>query len=291
MKKYIGIALSAILIACLFSGCSKNEYSFTNAAKSGEVSVVSFNCAAPWGNALKGTSSSKREKRFAAYMNTVKPDSIGTQEMNQDWVDKLAADMSGYDCYAVARGGDESDKKSEMNAIFWNKDKFTCVTSNTFWLSTTPDQESRYEGAGCNRICSYVVLQNKNTGKKYMHINTHLDNASAEAREFGAKLIMDKLRDFQALTDFNVMPVVLTGDLNDTAEGKPYEIFSQRLKDCSLISKEEAAPTYTDWGKIEDGEPIDFIFSSNEALSYSVLNDVSNGYVSDHYGIFCIIKL
>ncbi|MGN0521950.1 MAG: endonuclease/exonuclease/phosphatase family protein [Eubacterium sp.] len=291
MKKFLSIVLSVLVVISLFSGCSKKEYTFENTAKEGEISVVSFNCAAPWGNVLKGTSSSKRVKRFAAYMNAVKPDSIGTQEMNQEWVDSLAEIMSDYDCYAVARGGDDNEKKSEMNAIFWNKEKFSCIASNTFWLTETPDEESKYDGAGCNRICSYVVLQNNSTGEKYIHMNTHLDNASAEAREFGAKLIMQKLEEFQSLSDFNVMPVVLTGDFNDTAQSEPYNIITKTLKDCSSASNEKASATYTDWGKATDGEPIDFIFSSNDAVSYAVLNDISNGYISDHYGIFSIIKL
>lgn len=291
MKKYVGIILSVLIVIGLFSGCSKKDYAFENTAKDGEASVVSFNCAAPWGNTIKGTASSRRVKNFAAYMNSVSPDSIGTQEMNKEWIEKLAELMDNYECYYVERGGDENEKKSETNAIFWNKEKFTCIASNTFWLSETPDQESKFEGAGCNRVCSYVVLQNNATGEKYMHLNTHLDNASEDARNYGAQLIIDKIKEYQSVSDFNVMPVVLTGDFNDTAQGEPYKIITKQLKDCSLVSKDNPSATYTDWGRITEGEPIDFIFSSGDAVSYSVLNDVSNGYVSDHYGIFAVIKL
>lgn len=33
-------------------------------------------------------------------------------------------------------------------------------------------------------------------------------------------------------------------------------------------------------------EPIDFIFTDGKAVDYTVLNDLNNGYVSDHYGVY-----
>ena len=76
---------------CFFSGCSKTEFQQFDAPAEGSIRVVSYNCAAPWGNFIKGTGSSARVKKFAEYINAVKPDSIGTQEMNQDWLDNLAS--------------------------------------------------------------------------------------------------------------------------------------------------------------------------------------------------------
>ena len=64
-------------------------------------------------------------------------------------------------CSAAATG---SEKTSEMCGIFYLKDKYELLDSGTFWISETPDEESKYADAGCNRICSYVVLQNKTTG-------------------------------------------------------------------------------------------------------------------------------
>ncbi|MGN1202726.1 MAG: hypothetical protein ACI4RF_05470 [Eubacterium sp.] len=293
MKKLLSVLLSVSIIASLFAGCSRvTEFTFCPDIEAGDISVVSFNCAAPWGNLLKGTSSGARVKRFAAYMNAVKPDSIGTQEMNSDWMEKLTDLMSDYDSYGVKRGGDDGEKNSEMNSIFWLKDKYECIEKNTFWLSQTPETESKYEGAGCYRICSYVMLKNKETEQVYLHMNTHLDNASDEARAFGAQVIMDKIEEIKANYMQYDFKIVLTGDFNDIESGIPCQTVSEVLTSCSSVSPENKHSTYTDWGSLEDeGEPIDFIFTDAEPAGYMILNDTTNGYISDHYGVYATIKL
>jgi hypothetical protein len=66
-----------------------------------------------------------------AFMNSIKPDIIGTQEMNSIWLKKLKSTMPDYENYGVKRGGDSEEKNSEMNAVFWNKTKFSAVEKNT----------------------------------------------------------------------------------------------------------------------------------------------------------------
>lgn len=291
MKKYISLVL-AIVIAFAFAGCSAGEYKTDLNSYSDCVNIVSFNVAAPWGNIIQGTSG-KRVKLFASYMNSVKPDSIGTQEMNSDWLEKLSELMPDYDSYGVQRGGDENEKKSEMNAVFWLKDKYECVEENTFWLSETPEIESRYSGAGCNRICSYVVLQAKDGGYEYIHMNTHLDNASEEAQNFGMSVIIEKMKELQE--KYPEAQTVLTGDFNQTKDGTVYGSVSKVLSDASTIAEnaDELHATYTEWGKQDDASstPIDHIFASAEtAKRYAILDDTSNGYVSDHYGVFAAIS-
>ncbi len=287
MKKLLSVLFSFVIIVFIFSGCSNvNDIAFSPNIKTGEISVVSFNCAAPWGSLLDGTSSGARVKRFAAYMNAVKPDSIGTQEMNSDWMNKLIDLMESYDSYGVPRGGDENEKKSEMNSIFWLKEKYDCIDKDTFWLSETPDTESKYDGAGCNRICSYVMLKNKETGQIYLHMNTHLDNASDEARVFGAQVIMNRLEQIKAQAGYD-FKVVLTGDFNDIESGNPCKKISETLTNCSSAAHEDKKSTYTDWGNLQnDGEPIDFIFTDADPACYMILDDTTNGFVSDHYGVY-----
>ena len=291
MKKYTA-AVIAVLICALFCSCAKNEYSFNNKIDGdNNIAVVSFNCAAPWGNVLKKTGSASREKRFASYMNTIHPDSIGTQEMNSSWMKSLERDMPDYDSYGVSRGGDDSEKKSEMNTIFWLRDKYNCIDKGTFWLSETPETQSRYTGAGCNRVCTFVVLESRETGVKYLHANTHLDNASDEARVFGARVVMQKIDEL--LDTYGDIALVLTGDFNDTIDSPPYLEITRDLSDTiSLTGTKEIHSTYTDWGELADEAlPIDFIFTNRDAVDYQVLNDTSNGFVSDHFGVYSVISV
>ncbi len=290
MKKKILLILSAILIIAMIAGCSKTEFSAFDAPENGNIRIVSFNCAAPWGNIMKGTGSSARVKKFAAYMNAVKPDSIGTQEMNQEWLDELASTLSDYDSYGVIRGGDDSERKSEMNAVFWLKEKYTAEKKDTFWLSKTPDKESRYEGAGCHRVCTWVLLSNKETGEKYIHMNTHLDNASEEAANYGATVIAEKIDELHSL--YNV-PIVLSGDFNEFEGMIAYNTIAEIMQETRLAAKQtETKTTYQGWGDVNSGKPIDFIFTDKNipVSKYQVLDDTSNGYVSDHNGIMADIS-
>lgn len=288
MKRLIAIWISAAVILLSFSGCAQNaEYAGMERTSENSVAAVSFNCAAPWGSIINGTSSSARVKRFAAYMNAVRPDFIGTQEMNSAWLEKLGTLMTDYDAYGVKRGGDDGEKKSEMNAVFWLKDKYTSLDQGTFWLSETPQEESRYAGAGCNRICTWVLLANKESGVQYLHMNTHLDNVSEEAQSFGAQIILSQM---ETLTErYPQASVILTGDFNETRGMTAYNNVAAVLTDSlSAANSDEITGTYQDWGDQENAEPIDFIFSSSslQPVKYAVLDDISNGYVSDHYGVY-----
>ncbi len=170
-----------------------------------------------------------------------------------------------------------------MNSVFWLKDKYDCIAQNTFWLSETPDKESKFEGAGCYRVCSYVVLQSKETDLKYIHMNTHLDNASDEARVYGANVLLSKIDELKA--QYPNTPIVLSGDFNDYINGPASGVLADKLNVQSADTN-----TYHDWGKITEGEPIDFIFTTGTIGDYQILNDTTNGLVSDHYGIYQTIK-
>lgn len=288
MKKFLAVFLTVIITAFSLSACS-NEAIYTSIERKEQNSVtaVTFNCAAPWGSLLDGTQSSARVKKFAAYMNTVNPDFIGTQEMNSNWLSKLSKLIPKYESYGVARGGDDSEKTSEMNAVFWLKDKYTLIDNGTYWLSETPDKESRYEGAGCNRICSWVLLKNNETNKQYLYMNTHLDNVSEEAQGFGAKVILSKEQ--KLAEQYPDAAVILSGDFNQTRGMSAHSEVSAVLNDSLAAANEnEIKGTYQEWGEQDNAEPIDFIFSSDAitAVDYQVLDDISNGYVSDHYGVY-----
>jgi hypothetical protein len=156
MKKIVAVILSVVVLVTGFLiyafGGSVEVKSADKRIKDNEKLIVaSYNTAAPWGNVLEGTHSSKRVKLFAQQINDRLPDVLGVQEINSTWVAKMEEFLPQYDYYGVKRGGDENENQSEMNGIFYLKDKFEVVDKNTFWISETPDVESKFEGAGCYR--------------------------------------------------------------------------------------------------------------------------------------------
>lgn len=257
-----------------------------------ELFVASFNTAAPWGNLLDGTYTLRRVHLFAEQINNIMPDTLGVQEMNSDWVKKMEELLPQYAYYGVKRGGDSSEKTSEMSGIFYLKDKFSLIDSGTFWISETPETESRIEDAGCNRVCSFVILENKETNVKFAHFNTHLDNVSEKAQNLGGELISryaDKIR--EAYGDIHI---VVTGDFNQYSDGFSCAVLEKNgYTNVGKSFGQDNLLTYNAWTREKDGSPIDFIFISSEfsAKNYSVIHyDNAKSNVSDHYMITATLE-
>ncbi len=257
------------------------------------LTVMSYNTAAPWGSLLDGTWSARRAPLFAEQIEAIAPDSVGVQEINSNWVSRMKTLLPEYAYYGVKRGGDANETQSEMCGIFYLADKYTLLESGTFWLSETPDVASSYPGAGCNRICSYVVLQNKTTGFTYAHFNTHLDNASEAARTLGGRLIAERAGALASRYGGN-FPVVITGDFNQYRSGSA----CTALEAAGFVNAQPASadtqPTYHAWGEQTAGRAIDFIFTNAalSSVSHTVYaQQVDGTYVSDHYAVGAVLEV
>lgn len=296
-KRGISILLAACLLCGLLSGCTSDANTDAAAAavqarlaEQGETLVLaSYNTAAPWGSLLKGTSSKKRVALFAKQMQAIAPDSFGVQEINAAWVEQLKTLLPQYAYYGVPRGGDKDEKRSEMSGVFYLQEKYTPVESDTFWISETPEQMSAFEGAGCNRVCSYVVLENKTTGFTYAHFNTHLDNVSEAARTLGGELLVQRTAEITKKYGESLF-VAVTGDFNQNADGTVCAALQAAgFENASAgTTGADAQLTYHAWGEHTEGGPIDFIFTTGplHATAYTVHSEKMDGtYVSDH---FCI---
>lgn len=292
--KVIIISLvSILLVACILVGGFLIIFPFspkveiasaqTQINNTESVFVASYNTAAPWGNLIEGTHTTRRMHLFAQQINNTLPDSLGVQEINSIWTRDLQELLPQYEYYGVKRGGDENEQKSEMNGIYYLKDKYELLESNTFWLSDTPEVESKFDGAGCYRICSYVVLESIKTGFTYIHMNTHFDNSSVEAQNLGGKLVCEYA---EALAKkYENVPIVITGDFNQYSNGESVKL----LVNEGYINTNggDTTATYHGWGENPHTEPIDYIFVKGFTVSdYKVHTDTgARSDISDHYMI------
>jgi endonuclease/exonuclease/phosphatase family metal-dependent hydrolase len=283
------IIIASIIVVPLFFGGDVMIKTTDERVKDNEnVIVASYNTAAPWGNILKGTGTNKRAKLFAQQINNELPDVMGVQEINSNWVEKMKEYLPQYDYYGVIRGGDSNEEQSEMNGIFYLKDKFELVDCNTFWISDTPEVESKYRDAGCYRICSYVILKNKTTGNLFAHFNTHFDNTSEAAQELGGKLVGEK--SMEIVSEYGDIPVVITGDFNQYSDAPGCVALEEKGYRSANKTAENGdnMVTYNGWTDETVGRPIDYIFV-NDGFgidSYDVVTDTgAKTNVSDHYMI------
>lgn len=218
------------------------------------------------------------------------PDSAGLQECTYQWYVNLTENLEDYAFVGVGRDtGDLEKNCGEISAVIYRKDKFDLVDSGTFWLSETPDEVSRGWDGACNRICTWVILQNKETGLKYAHVNTHLDHMGAKARTNGVELVKEKALSFD-------IPTVVTGDFNFD---KGTDLYDQ-LVTGGLSDTQDMAPdtmtgkTYHGYAGGKAGKPIDFI-CVNEKITdikvYKILREKYEGtFTSDHYPIYSDMK-
>lgn len=211
------------------------------------------------------------------------PDSVGFQECEGTWYLTLKTYLPDYEIIGVGR---ETGLKliGESTAIMFRKDKYEMVDWGTFWLSETPEKPSIGWDAKYHRTCTWVILQNRETGEEYAHINTHLDNVGTVAREKGIEMILEKAASFD-------MPVVVTGDFNFTSASPYYRALTGGiLSDVAKVAEEaDKGCTIHDYtGKVE-GASIDFICVNknvSDVKTYKIIRDTYDGkYVSDHYPI------
>ena len=223
----------------------------------------------------------ERTNRVLQMITKYMPDSFGVQEASPAWMTSL---RSGLSAYAYVGGGRDGGSNGEHSAIFYLKDKYTVLESGTKWLSATPDSVSKFEESSLNRICTYAVLQEKATGKVYVHVNTHFDHTSNTAREKQARVFMDIVAQFKGY------PVVLTGDFNCTPGSDPYKVITAAgfLNSSEVATEKHGSATFH--GNGSSSSIIDFCFltpGKMAAINYRVCDEkIDGGYVSDHHPVF-----
>ena len=154
-------------------------------------------------------------------------DIFGTQEGYKNQLDDIKDALPQYVYYG--RGRDDGKDKGEHSAIFYKKDKFKLLDKGDFWLSQTPDKPSLgWDATCCNRICSWVYLQDKKSGKKFYFFNAHFDHQGVQARQESSKLVLQKMKDIAGK-----VPAMFTGDLNGSQSSDWYKTIanSDLLKD------------------------------------------------------------
>lgn len=234
-----------------------------------------------------------RSKVAAEVIKQYAPDSFGVQECTPRWKRILAANLDGkYASVGAAR--DYYGPFTEYSSIYYLKDKYNLIDSGTFWLSETPEKKwTKSFDSACFRVASWALLEDKETGMRYTHINTHLDHVLETTRESQMKVLIDCVNKVA-----NGSPIVMTGDFNAYEDQSlVYEVACESFNDTKKVAaNSDEGRTFTSYGsKEEDGTgAIDFIFAdkSLEIDTYKIIRNTVQGiYPSDHYPIVADIVI
>lgn len=232
------------------------------------------------------------------------PDVMGVQEALDGQLDNLQKGLSDYAVFGVGR--DDGKSRGEHVSIFFRKSRFSRDQNESghFWLSDTPAKvASKSWGNGITRMCTWLRLIDKNTGRGFYVFNTHWDHRHQGSREQAAQLIARKIDQRKHGAD----PVVLMGDFNavETNQAIQYLLGEKIKLEGSENEEQWAAPmldvfqklhpnetnrrTFNQWvGKKEGMAKIDHIFVSAGAqvmeagIEYYHEGEV---YPSDHYPV------
>lgn len=232
-----------------------------------------------------------RAEGLASILLSCDADSIGVQEARPAWVEQFEKRLPEYGRVGFSADGEKPGKYTFGTYIYYKKDKYNVIDSGTFWLSKTPDVPSKFsDTVDCNRTCCWVILENKTTGKRYVHTNSHLDWMDPKATAYQIKMIQDKIKEFAA----KGLPVFATGDYNTDEGTDIYKIMvsDESIGDAKYLARESMnLGTYPSYGKynVYETRAIDFCFVTRKSVSiqkYRVLNEkYKDQYVSDHFGL------
>lgn len=229
----------------------------------------------------------KRKENLSSMLDFYEADICGMQEVLVGQIRDLTKLLPNYAYVGVGR--DDAKEGGEFSPIFYRKDKFTILESNTFWLSQTPDVPSKSWDAALNRIVTYAKFRDNKTKKVFYFFNTHFDHIGQVARRESAKMLVAKIKAVDAK-----IPVILTGDFNSTPTEEPTVIINAGLIDTekvTLTSHFGPVSTFNGFQAKEiEGKLIDYIFLNTDkikVLKHGTLSNTWNGrFASDHHAVF-----
>jgi endonuclease/exonuclease/phosphatase family metal-dependent hydrolase len=219
-------------------------------------------------------------------------DVLGIQEGLKNQLDDMSTALPEYSRYG--KGRDDGKDGGEHSAIFYKKSRFKLIKSGDFWLSETPDKPGLgWDATCCNRICSWVYLQDLKSKKQFYFFNVHYDHQGVVARKESSKLILKKISEIAGTN-----AAILTGDLNGDRDSEWYK----QLAGSGLLSDAYAKvehpyannASFNSFRAPRGQAVIDHIFMTRSCTAnrWGILTDTYYGkFPSDHFPVLAEINL
>jgi len=223
-----------------------------------------------------------RREAVVDFLKQEQPAIIGFQEVLHAQVVYISEQLGGYRYVGVGRA--DGREAGEYVPVFYDTARFKLVDAGHFWLSETPEVAgSKGWDAVCERMVSWLRLQQAGTQKTLLVVNTHLDHIGVEARRRSVDMLL------AFLAEHTGEDLILMGDFNFSPADPNYPRLAAALTDVRQIEpawEERERPTYTGFDHKEENDAlVDFIFLSKGILPASyrapILN-TGNLIPSDH---------
>lgn len=222
---------------------------------------------------------------------------LGVQEALHNQMVDLEERLPRFKYVGVGR--EDGKEKGEYSAIFYDTSKLQVLSTETSWLSQTPDVPgSKSWDAAITRIVTWAKFREKKSGKIFFAFNTHFDHIGKVARRESAHIILRTVKEIAG----NV-PAVITGDFNAVPTDEPIQVITNKNDALHLVNAIEKTltphygPTGTFTGfrqKEVNDQPIDYIFLKGKwkVLKHATLSQSWDGrFASDHFAVLATIGL
>lgn len=260
----------------------------------------------PWWDALCDMGYDYEHCRMPQVVNhlrdlvTSAPPGASTLISLQEVLSHQRADVQanlGASWASIGVGRDDGRHKGEHCPILYDTRLLRLVHSETKWLSETPDKPSRMPGTNNPRVVTIGVFEDRASGERFIHANTHLDAWVGDARAAQVRVVVECLRDVRSR--FGPLPVSLAGDFNSQPGEDAYETMRQSgyMRELWDLAKPGARggvfeATYTTFSPGQDESVLDFIWVGPddedlfEVRGYHVMSNVEGEmFFSDHRAV------
>jgi endonuclease/exonuclease/phosphatase family metal-dependent hydrolase len=263
-----------------------------NGAESLKLEVMTFNLR--YASERPPNAWTDRRPVVAEVFRLHQPDIVGTQEGVWQQIKDIDQDQSDYDWVGLGRQG---GSRGEFCAIFYRTDKFELIAFDHFWLSDTPEIIGSITwGHKHRRMATWGQFRDRSSGREFVVLNTHFDHRSELARANSAKLIRERIAQFDS-----ELPIVVLGDFNCLAgDSVPFTTLTANtgLVDTWTTAKTSLPhPTPNTFHGYQpekpDGRRIDWVLVNESAKVESaeiIMTQINGQYPSDHFPVTAIVN-
>lgn len=230
------------------------------------------------------------------------PDLLGFQETHTGNLKAYNARLPRY--WWTAWPEYNNQPPHQWPSIFWDPARLRPRDSGGFWLSETPERFSGSWETDCIRSATWILFECD--GGRLLHLNTHLDHISEQARVEGARLIVARLDLLQRETG---AAAIVTGDFNAPVGSPAYRVFADAgFTDAYVVAGNDDDPdvafTYHGWegaafrGSDDSPRRIDWVLTRDgeravlSTVACEILRDATPPvYPSDHYPVVADLEV
>ena len=194
----------------------------------------------------------------------------------------------------IGVGREDGKESGEYSPILYQPTVWSVKSSQTVWLSETPDVPSKGWDASCTRILTIGTFQHRHSIKHVVAMNTHLDDQGSKSRLESAKIILDRVSSYMKGSS-TAKPIFLAGDFNSEPNQEAYEAITN--EGFHMYDLEKLVPKQRRYGELntftgfghEKYAPkrIDFLFLNQSSIPSQDDSSVNNNrrWAADGYGV------